>query len=552
MRAAIASLLLLFILCGSALAISADLGQIGIGARPLAMGKAYLAFGSDGSAIFMNPAGLALNPAMKFTTMSGKLLDDITYTTLAFANNTEYGNLGVGYINAGTAGIPLTNLITYPTGTYEVSQYDSIDYSSSVFYLAYANEWREGITYGGNFKLFSQGFSKDSGSMEGASGVGMDLDLGAQWRVDPRMTFAILLQNIVPATLGGRFVWKRGSVEEGIPAYIKLGSSFKLVGEDGFSKIRDNIINVNLDSELSPTLPRPNLWHVGVEWWPYEFLAVRSGVDQKVKAGNAGALVQNDLTAGLGLVYKGFSFDYAYHQFGELYENASHFFSIGYLGAEVKKEKKELEEQKKKLEKEGFKLELKAKPSEMKKFSDVPDGFWAKDAITYLATLGFINGYPDGTFKPNEPLTRAELASLLVKAKDFQTEILISDIFPDVPVSHWAAPYVQVALNRKYVGGYPDGNFRPWKKVSRAEGVVIISKFAGLTEPMALTYNPYPDVEKRHWAARSIAVAKANGLLEFLAGKNFEPDRLMTRAEAAEMISKTDFAKDKIKELLKK
>jgi len=80
----------------------------------------------------------------------------------------------------------------------------------------------------------------------------------------------------------------------------------------------------------------------------------------------------------------------------------------------------------------------------------------------------------------------------------------------------------------------------------------VIDRFAGLAEPLTIDYNPFPDVKKTHWAARSIAVAKQAGLLEYLIGNSFEPDKPFTRAEAAEVISKTDFAKDKIKELLKK
>jgi hypothetical protein len=545
-------LLFLLALTQLAQAISADLGQIGVGARPLGMGLAYVGYAQDGSAIFLNPAGLSLSPTVKFTSMAGKLLEDISYVSIGYASPTKYGDLGIAYINASTTGIPLTTLTTYPTGTFEVTQYDVTDYSSSVLYLAYAREVLSGLSLGGNFKLFSQGFSKDTGSMEGSSGVGMDLDLSAEWKLRKEVTLGLMLQNIVPASLGGKFIWKRGNVQEGIPALIKLGSAFKLIGEEGFGRIRDNEIILTLDSEISPTLPRPTLWHVGGEWWPYAFLAIRGGIDQKAKATESGVGIDGNLTTGVGLKYKGFCFDYAYHQYGELTENASHFFSIGYQGVEEKPEAQKLEEKKKEMEKEGLYLKLKEKPEGLKTFVDVPQGYWAKDPIEYLATLNIISGFPDSTFRPEEPLTRAELAALLVKAKGFPTEEPKEAIFVDVPTDHWAAKFIKVALQRKYVSGYPDGKFRPWQKLTRAEGVAVIDKFAGLMEPLSLDYNPFPDVSKRHWAARSIAVAKAEGLLEYLSGKNFEPEKSLSRAEAAEIISKTAFAKEKIKELLKK
>jgi len=75
-------------------------------------------------------------------------------------------------------------------------------------------------------------------------------------------------------------------------------------------------------------------------------------------------------------------------------------------------------------------------------------------------------------------------------------------------------------------------------------------RFDGITAPREVKALPFPDVEIKHWAAPVIAAAKEAGLLEYLVGKNFEPNRELTRAEAAEMLSKTKFGKDKIKELL--
>ncbi len=529
----------------SAHAISADLGEVGVGARPLSLGKAYVGLADDASAVFLNPAGIRENPEMGIVSMTGKMLNDITYVSFAITNPFAFGSLGLGYINASTSGIPLTTLTTTSTEVL-IDQYGVTDYSSSILYLSYSKDMMKDVYFGGSLKLFSQGFSQDTGSLEGGNGTGLDMDLGVKWKLAKGSSLGIVAQNILPMNMGGKFIWKNG-YEESIPSSFKVGTSLKIWGEDGFSEFRGQDLNLNIDSEMSYNSSRPGVWHAGLEWWPNKVLALRAGVDQKPKATAQGVGVDNNFAGGVGFKYKGFSFDYAYHQYGELSDNASHFFSIGFLG---EREPRTLKSSVKEKMEKGIVAELKQVEG-LKKFQDVPDDYWAKDPIEYLATLGIVSGYPDNTFKPDKALTRGELAALLVKAKGFELETITKDVFPDVSYKNWAAPYVDMAVKRKYVSGYPDGKFRPWKEVSRAEAIIVISRFAGLVEPLSLSNNPFPDVQKRHWAARSIAVAKQNGLLEYLSGHDFEPDKPFTRAEAAEVISKTDFAKEKIKDLLK-
>jgi len=544
------SLLFLWIFFAQALGISADLGEVGVGARPLSMGKAYAAVASDASAIFMNPAGLALDPALKITSMTGKLLQDVAYVSLGAAYPFNVGTLGIGYINAGIAGIPLTTLTS--TATQDIiTQLGVTDYSSSILYLSFGKELMPGISAGTTFKVFTQGFSQNTGSLDGANGIGTDMDFGVLVKPRKQITVGAVLQNILPASFLGKFTWKKGSVEEGIPSSLKVGVLANLIGRDGFYKYKDQEFSLSLDSEVKPKQNRPGLWHVGCEWGPTEYLFIRAGIDQIAKAAEAGVGVDNNLTAGIGLRYKGFSFDYAYHCYGDLTDNSTHFFSLGYNGAGEKPETilKKVKEAKEEKEEQMPTTNIKTK-SGIKSFSDVSEGYWAKDAIKYLTTLGMLTGYPDDTFRPEEALTRAEIAVMLVKAKGFNPVRPEADLFRDVPAKHWAAPYINIALQRNYISGYPDETFMPWKKITRAEAVTVMARFAGLTEPIMITENPFPDVQKRHWAARAISVAKNYGLLEYLSGRDFEPDKPLTRAEAAEMISKTDFAKQKIKELL--
>jgi len=547
MRKTIVFVLAIIVLCpGVVWGISADLGEVGVGARPLGMGKGYVGLADDTSSIFLNPAGISKDPGLSFLSMTGKLLQDVNYVSVGVCTPVfTAGDFGIGYINASTTGIPLTTLTR--TGTQDViNQYGITDYSSSVLYFTLSRDILKNLSAGASLKLFNQGFSQASGSLEGASGTGWDMDFGMRWQYSTALSMGVVLQNGLPASLGGKFNWVRNNVEEGIPAVLKTGVGIKVLGEEGFYQFREQELFLTLDNDMLVTQKRPGVWHLGSEWWLTSWVALRGGIDQKARATEAGVGVDNNMTAGVGLKYQGFTFDYAYHQFGELTENTTHFFSFGYEG-EMKKSKiaEMLEVEQKKL------LVPKVKKTTLKSFKDVDEDYWAREPIEYLATLKIISGYPDDTFKPDEPLTRAELAALLVRAKGFKVEKQKTAIFKDMPPDHWAAPYVAVALQRKYITGYPDGKFMGWKKVTRAEAIVVLAKFAGLNIPIALSSNPYPDVEKRHWAARAIFAAKHAGLLEYISG-DLKPKQLFTRAEAAEVISKTPFAKEKIKELLKK
>ncbi len=182
-------------------------------------------------------------------------------------------------------------------------------------------------------------------------------------------------------------------------------------------------------------------------------------------------------------------------------------------------------------------------------FKDVPDGYWAKDQVELLATLGVIGGYPDGTFKPDKTITRAELTTLLVKTNLTTTPESIDTMFSDVTHKHWASFYVKTASETGIVLGYPDKTFRPAQPLNRAEGVMLLTRFAGLKLPETLLEQPYPDVPGRHWAALSISAARSAGMLQFLGDKPFEPKRVLTRSEAADVLSKTPFAIQKINNL---
>jgi hypothetical protein len=530
-----------------------DVGEIGVGARTLGMGKAYVGGLDDATAIFTNPAGLALNPNLNVTSMSGNLLSEVNYVLIGGAEWAPIGKVGIGYVNASVGSIPITT-ITGTGSTAAVSVEGSTDYGSSIIYLSYGTkldrllqERGQNFYVGANLKVFTQGFSGGGSSLQGATGTGMDADLGLLWQASTWSRLGVTVANCLPFSMGGKFVWKKNNVEEGIPMALRAGGAFKVLGESGFRPSETQDLSLLLDYETGRGVNRPAVWHAGLEYWPMEILALRCGIDQKPKAAESGTGVDNNLTAGVGLRYRGFTFDFAYHQFGELSENTTYFFSLGYRGIEeaIKKFMEKKEEKKPVIPL----AEVAPKP-ELKTFIDVPADYWARKPIEYLATLGIMGGYPDQTFRPDRSLTRAELAALLVKTKEFEVKKVTKKPFKDVGSADWSAPYVQVAVERKYVSGYPDGTFQPNQRISRAEAAVVFAKFSGLYVKPKLSEDVYPDIKKSHWAAPAIAADKEAGLFEYLSTAKFGANEFLTRAEAAEILSKVPFVKDKIKELI--
>jgi hypothetical protein len=547
----VVSCLLLVISC-SALAI-VDLTEIGVGARPLGMGKAYVGGVDDATSIFTNPAGLAQNPNLNIISMSGSLLMDVNYMLIGASDITPLGKFGIGYVNASVGSIPIME-ITGSGSESVIVQTDSTDYSSSIILFSYGTKLSrflrgrgDNISFGGSLKYFLQGFSGGGTTMQDATGTGMDADIGLIWEMNRWAKLGFTLSNCLSQDLGGKFVWHKNKEVESIPAVFRSGGEFKILGKSAIRENENHELRLLLDYETARDPGRPAVWHAGIEYSPLKVLALRIGIDQKPKATEAGTGVDDNLTLGVGLKYLGFTFDYAYHQFGELAENTSHFFSIGYRGEEEEEEVYE----KKKLKKEiAVPLpEVVPKPK-LKTFIDLPEGHWARKPIQYLATLGIMGGYPDQTFRPERELTRGELAVILVKAKGFKTTGVSKTGFDDVRPRDWAAPYIEVVVRRKYMRGYPDGSFRPNQRVSRAEAALIFSRFSGLYTKSKVRERVFPDVKKSHWASPAIAATKGKGYFEYLSGKDFQPSEYLTRAEAAEILSKTPTVKETIKKLI--
>ena len=107
-------------------------------------------------------------------------------------------------------------------------------------------------------------------------------------------------------------------------------------------------------------------------------------------------------------------------------------------------------------------------------FKDIANTRWSATAISYMNELGLIKGYPDGTFKPEKSITRAEFAAMATRFANLFGGGLQG--FVDVPYTHWANDVIAKAASAGWVSGYPDGTFKPENKITRAEVVIITNR----------------------------------------------------------------------------
>lgn len=105
-------------------------------------------------------------------------------------------------------------------------------------------------------------------------------------------------------------------------------------------------------------------------------------------------------------------------------------------------------------------------------YTDVNAGDWFNNAISTLSNAGIVTGYNDGTFRPNQPITRGEMAKIIANFANLSKG---GKTFSDLS-GHWSKTYVELAAGNGWIAGYPDGSFRPDQKITRAETVTMINR----------------------------------------------------------------------------
>lgn len=164
---------------------------------------------------------------------------------------------------------------------------------------------------------------------------------------------------------------------------------------------------------------------------------------------------------------------------------------------------------------------------------------WARGQIVYLATLGIIEGEPDGNFYPGRPVTRGEFATWLARARKLPLPTLAEDVYFDVPKEHWRAPYVKAVTDAGYMVPYAKDTFGLEDPISRREAAEIAVRAEGAAIVQKITFF-FRDVPQQEKGAVPIYVARERGLVIGVSEKFpiYDPDRALTRAEAAVLLSR--------------
>jgi S-layer homology domain len=600
-----------------------DPSELAVGGRPLALGRAYVGMANDVYSIFQNVAGLTEINDWQVTSMYADVIQEVGYSLIGIGSSLSQEALGLAYIRAEVSGSRFTKRDPV-TGRIVPDGDGAIGYRSGVWFLSYAVEPKKYFSHpffkdlalGVNVKIFEQALT---GLPTNMSALGTDLDIGIKFKPQNWISFGLAGYNVLPYDMGGRLVWASG-ITESIPAALKLGTSIKLLGVGG---LRESVyfpqeLYLNYDYEMAVTKQYPGLSHLGIEWRPADMLSLRFGIDQDAVAVSSNEVgIDNDMTAGIGLHFDNVSFDYAFHSFGVLSDNNTHFISVSYgipreklpgyappkspmyleitepatksvtfLPNVIIKGKVHNPDNIKDVRVNGISAKIfpdssfvsvlkfekfgmnnikvdvfgttgrivdtqYLKVAHLVPFKDVPEGHPLRETIGAMAALEYIKGYKDDTFRPDGKITRAELCTLLVRILATQeVRSPLKENFKDVPLRHWAARFIARAVKEGLFRGYPDGTFKPKNNITRAEAVSVMVNFSDVDKVHYVYEQPFPDISLQHWASKNIFLAKKYGFLGFLAGKKFTPNYKITRGEVVEILSKIDPVKTKLNELL--
>lgn len=185
-------------------------------------------------------------------------------------------------------------------------------------------------------------------------------------------------------------------------------------------------------------------------------------------------------------------------------------------------------------------------------FKDIQE-HWARREIEYLATLGYVQAYPHtNIFAPDKNISRAELAALLVRIRQYPISYSETPVFSDVKTTFWAYDYIDVASRYGLVEGYPGKVYKPQNNITRAEAVAMLVRFGNI--PVSRVEQAVDlDVTEKHWAVEYIAAFKASGLTPSnWQNERFYPSRPITRAEVCAILARMAEINRSIEDLIGK
>lgn len=184
------------------------------------------------------------------------------------------------------------------------------------------------------------------------------------------------------------------------------------------------------------------------------------------------------------------------------------------------------------------------------RFTDVPSNFWAYESITKMTKEGLMSGYRNGTFKPNDPLSREEAASLFSNMIGDTPSIMLASSFSDITSDRWSSLAIENVARANIISGYGDNTYRPEQYMSRQEFAVVADKFLHYQgyrteDPTALDTIHFSDQKFiAPWAQSSVRELALWGFINYSTKGLFNPEKYITRGEAAEITYRLLFSKE--------
>jgi len=276
-----------------------DLTRVGIGARTLGLGRSQVV-AEDLSSVFVNPANAAALDRFYITSMYSSLNEDVALTLVGAGFPVRDGVVGIMYLGEGMGGIETT-----ARSGGQLIPVSTLDYWNRILVASYGWKINSSLLSGLSLKFFSKNIS----GVSGGAGNGVDLDWGMVFEPQPNLRIGFAAQNLLTQDMAN-LNWATGAREE-IPANYKMGFSLNVRPELAVMGEADSLGGL----------------HGGAEWKFRKNLTLRGGMESIPTSKSASTL---NYSAGVGLEYQGFSFDYAYCLDTILGSNSAHFFSLGF------------------------------------------------------------------------------------------------------------------------------------------------------------------------------------------------------------------------------
>jgi len=181
-------------------------------------------------------------------------------------------------------------------------------------------------------------------------------------------------------------------------------------------------------------------------------------------------------------------------------------------------------------------VEIVTPPEPDAKFSDIAS-HWAKQDIEALAEAGIISGYPDGTFMPDKPVTRAEFVKLISLSFELPLADGVSD-FDDVANNAWYKDYVDAAVGSGLIKGVSERSFNPDGLLSREDASLILFRYISLSSELKASVNKFTDDSLiADYAKDAVYALSGSGIVNGMENGSFEPKSELTRAQACKLLN---------------